>query len=201
LKGISTIILLTVCLLTGCTPTNTISEGKKNIENDNSTIETVDNISVVTPINSKYEFTYLEDLTDDKLQKYNHFLEDGNINHLSDFTPEQIVLIFMNLILNHNDDRLYELVFDNGQLPSLEIFSDEYDKYLSSYFNDEYLKYRFFDSIGVVEETRGMEDVTVKIEMKYGFTTHSVAYGLKKDNNVWKMDLYHLVEKFKKENE
>jgi hypothetical protein len=148
-------------------------------------------------VNRHDEFTYLEDLPNDKMEKYNGFLKDGDVNHLIEFTPEQIVLIFMNLIYDHNVERLYALLYDNGKLPSLEQFKDEYH-YYSSIFDDEYLKYRFYDSISAVEETKKPEEMAVKINMVYGSTTHSVAYGLRKEKNVWKMDFYHLVEKFNK---
>jgi hypothetical protein len=156
--------------------------------------------ATAAPIDHDYEFTYLEEMPEDKVEKYNAFLKDGNLQHLTEFTPEQMVLIFMNLILQHNVEGLYALIYNNGHLPSLEEFKDEYYIY-SSIFDEDYLKYRFYDSIGVVEETKDTEEVVVKIDMIYGTTTHSVAYGLKKENNVWKLDLYHIVEKAKKENE
>jgi hypothetical protein len=92
------ILLAFPLIITGCIPANTFGEKEKKIENEKNSILIVENRSATKLIDSNNEFTYLEDLTMDKLDKFNLFLEDGNINHLTDFTPEQTVLIFMNLI-------------------------------------------------------------------------------------------------------
>lgn len=199
MKRIFLIVLLGVFLIaTGCTSVNTINDKEKKIENEISLTKIIKNSPVTPIIDNKYDFTYLEELPEDKVERYNFFLEDGNTNHLTDFTPEQIVLIYMNLVLENKVDKLYALTYDNGQLPSLDKFINEYDQYLSPYLNEDYLKYRFYDSIAVDKETRKKEELVVKIKIIYGITTQGVTYGLKKDNNVWKMDLYHLVEESKR---
>lgn len=151
-------------------------------------------------IENKYEFTYLEDLQEEKLEKYGQFLNDGNTNHLIDFTPEQIVLIYMNLVMNDNFDRIYALTYDEGQLPSLDVFKDEYTMFLSNGLKDNYLQYRFYDSIKIDENSKIEDDIaTVVITIGFGSTRQSVAYGLKKEENIWKMGLYHLIEDSKKD--
>ena len=198
MNRINLIIFMVISLITaGCTLTD-----KKAMQNENEirSIKIGDNSRLTPSIDNKYEFTYLEALPVDKLEKYNLFLKDGNTNHLIDFMPKQIVLICMNLVLKHDVDKIYALTYNNGQLPSLDIFTIEYDKYLSPHLEEDYLKYRFYDSITVDEETRKPEELTVLIKISYGNTTQSVAYGLKKDGDVWKMGLYHLVEDAKKGN-
>lgn len=200
LKRIFSIVLMGVLLITiGCTPVNTISNEEK--ENEVSSLEILENNSVDTLLNSKYEFTYLEELPMEKLEKYNLFLKDGETYHLRDFTPEEIVLIFTNLVMKHEVDKIYSLTYNNGQLPSIDIFRNEYDLYLSHYLEEDYLKYRFYDSISVNEETKKEDMVVVQMEIIYGNSTWIKTHALKKDGNVWKMDLYHLVEKLKNDKE
>jgi hypothetical protein len=186
-------------LTPGCTPTHTTSGNEKKDEKVISKPKINEVGSVTTHIDNKYGFTYLEGLPVNKLEKFNLFLKDGNTNHLTDFTPEQIVLIYMNLVMEHKVEKLYALTYDNGHLPSIEVFNNEYDKYLSGHLEEDYLKYRFYDSIKVSEETRKKEELVVQIEIIFGSQTQIVAYGIKKERDVWKLDLYPLVEMAKKE--
>jgi hypothetical protein len=151
------------------------------------------------PFTKKSEFTYLEEISDKKLEKYDLFLKDGFIHHLTEFTPEEIVLIYMNLVFEHNVERLHTLIYDNGQLPPVDPFRDEYDGKISNSLEQDYLKFRFYDSIEVVEETKKADDLSVQLKIVFGKTTHIVAYGLKKQDDVWKMDVYPWYEKLKSE--
>jgi hypothetical protein len=197
LKRFFSVVLIGVSLITtGCSVT-TISDKGEKPKKEIGSLKTNENSPVTPIIDNKYDFTYLEKLPVEKLEKYNLFLEDGNTNHLTDFKPEQIVLIYMNLVLKHNVDKLYALTYDNGQLPSLDIFINEYDYYLSPLLNDDYLTYRFYDAISVDKATRKKDELVVKMDIMYGTTTQGITYNLKKDNDVWKMDLYHLVEEQK----
>ncbi|WCN36343.1 hypothetical protein [Aneurinibacillus uraniidurans] len=199
MKRIVPIMLSSVFLLTtGCTPVNKTNDKEIKSETKDSQKKSDKNSSVNTSVDRKHDFTYLEQLPKDKLETYNQFLEDGNLDHLTDFTPEQIVLLYMNLVLKHETDKIYALTYNNGQLPSLDRFKDEYDHYLSEYLNEDYLAYRFYDSISVDEETRKKDSLVVQIKITYGTTTRVVNYGLKREQNVWKLDLYHLVKDSKK---
>ncbi|WP_316572075.1 hypothetical protein [Neobacillus sp. YIM B06451] len=194
------IILLCGSLTTtGCSPNNAIRE--KEIKSKNVIIpeKIIQNKPVTTLLDNRYDFTYLENLPEDKLVEYNRFIQSGNTNHLIEFTPEQIVMVFMNLVFNHNVDRIYDITYNDGNLPSLEIFINEYREYLSPQLEDNYLKFRFYDAIRVDENTKKEEELAVVIEISYGTSKHSVAYALKKEKNIWKMRLYNIVEQSKKE--
>ncbi|BAU28017.1 hypothetical protein DFP93_10192 [Aneurinibacillus soli] len=196
MREIFAIILLGVFLVTaGCTSFNKTSGKEIKSEAEVNQKKTEKNSPVNTSIGREHDFTYLEQLPNDKVEKYNQFLKDGDVTHLTDFTPEQIVLIYMNLVLRQDVDKIYLLTYDNGQLPSLATFENKYDQYLSQHLTDNYLKYRFYDSISVDEKTRKKEDVAVQIKIIYGSITEVMIYGLKKEKNVWEMDLYHLVGK------
>jgi hypothetical protein len=201
LKRLYLIFLISFSLLiTGCTPAHTTS-GKEKKDEKVISKPKIDEVGPVTTyFDNKYVFTYLEGLPVNKLEKFNLFLKDGNINHLTDFTPEQIVLIYMNLVLEHKVDKLYALTYDNGHLPSLEVFNNEYDGYLSGHLEEDYLKYRFYDSIKVSEKTRKKEELVVQMEIIFGSQSQIVAYGLRKERDVWKLDLYPLLERAKKMN-
>lgn len=195
MSRIFSIVLLSISLtLIGCTPVNNISEKELKSEGENEISPHAESSPRVTVIDNNDDFTYLEEFSEYELEKYSLFLTDGNTEHLKDFTPEQIVLTFMNLVLEHNVEKIYALTYDDGNLPLLDVFKDEYDEYLSPYLQDDYLKFRFYDSVSVDEDTREEDALAVQLKITFGGSTQILVYGLKKDQNVWKMELYHLVE-------
>lgn len=100
----------------------------------------------------------------------------------------------MNLVLEHEVDKIYGLIYDDGNLPSQDVFIEEYNEYLSPYLLQEYLKFRYYDSVSVDEDTREEDELAVQVKIMFGSNTEILIYGLKKDQNIWKMGLYHLVE-------
>ncbi|MFJ7736627.1 hypothetical protein ACIQ2D_09805 [Lysinibacillus sp. NPDC097287] len=154
-----------------------------------------------TPVASKidrdYDFTYLEDLPSDKLEKYQEFLENEKTSSLIGFTPEEIVLIHMNLVFEHNIGKLYAIIYDGGQLPPLEQFKNEYDQYLSHDFMDDYLIYRFYDSITIHQETSTENITIVQMDNRIGSSKYVKAFALVKENDIWKIDVYPLIEDLK----
>ena len=151
----------------------------------------------IAQIDRNYEFTYLEDLPEDKLEKYHVFLNNGDTNNLRDFTPEEMVLIYENLVFEHNTDKLYALTYDGGQLPPFEQFNSEYDQYLSSRFKQEYLMYRYYDSISIDQKASTDDIKVVRLDIKFGNTSFGRTSALKHENEIWKLDVYHLVEELK----
>jgi hypothetical protein len=51
--------------------------------------------------------------------------------------------------------------------------------------------YRYYESIKVDENTAEENNVTVIVTAGVGTTTHSLALCLQKEDNVWKLDIYH----------
>lgn len=198
MKRIFPIVLFSLSLITtGCTSVHPLSDKEEKSKHESNPATTTETIPAKSIVDNKYEFTYLEKLPVDKIEKYNLFLEDGSTNHLTDFTPDQIVLIYMNLVLKHEVRKIYALTYNNGQLPSLDTFSNEYERYLHNDLDEDYLMYRFYDSIGIETKTKDVQ--VVKLEISYGSTIRGITYALLKEDNVWKMDLYHLIKKAKKE--
>lgn len=148
-------------------------------------------------IDREYDFTYLEDLPDDKLEKYHVFLNNGDTNSLRDFTPEEMVLIYENLVLEHDTDKLYALTYDGGQLPPFEQFNNEYNQYLSAYFMEDYLKYRYYDLIAIDQQASTEDVKIVRLDIKFRNNTFGRTSALKQENEIWKLDVYHLVKELK----
>ncbi|KOS69777.1 hypothetical protein AEA09_07445 [Lysinibacillus contaminans] len=149
-------------------------------------------------IDRQYDFSYLEDLPNDKLEKYHEFLNNGDTKSLKDFTPEEIVLIHMNLVFEHNTSKLYALTYDGGKLPPFEQFNTEYNQYLSADFIQDYLMFRYYDSISVNLKESTQDLKIVQLEIIFGSNTYGITFALKQENGIWKIDVYHLVEVLKR---
>ncbi|MFJ7954059.1 hypothetical protein ACIQZG_21385 [Lysinibacillus sp. NPDC096418] len=151
-------------------------------------------IPVTSKIDREFDFTYLEELPSDKLEKYEEFLENGKTSSLINFTPEEMGLIHMNLIFEHNISKLYAITYDNGQLPTFEQFNNEYEQYLSHDFMKDYLQYRFYDSISIQRETSNGNLTIVQIDTRLGSSKYVKTFALVKENDIWKTDYYHLIK-------
>lgn len=156
-------------------------------------------LPVTSKIDREFDFTYLEELPSDKLEKYEEFLENGKTSSLIGFTPEEMVLIHMNLIFEHNISKLYAITYDNGQLPTFEQFNNEYEQYLSHDFMKDYLLYRFYDSISIQQETSNGNLTIVQIDTTLGSSKYVKTFALVKENDIWKTDYYHLIKNLKSE--
>lgn len=148
--------------------------------------------------NNHKEFSYLNELPQKQLKEYELFANDREVSHLTEFTPEQIVLIYIHSAALGDVDSIYALTFDDGSLPEFEEFKTQYFNYLHVRDLDTALMYRYYNSIAVKEETVKQDELVVALEASIGTFTSSVVFGLKKDNNLWKMDIYHLIKHFKK---
>lgn len=74
MRLIFSIVLLSVSLtLIGCTPVNSISEKEIKSEKKISPIKNIESTTSVSLIDNKDDFTYLEELSENELEKYNLF--------------------------------------------------------------------------------------------------------------------------------
>ncbi|WP_409291238.1 hypothetical protein [Peribacillus sp. SCS-37] len=146
-------------------------------------------------------FSYLNDLPNDKMKSYQLFINDHNISHLQEFSPEQIVLIYLHSISEGLDDDLYLLTYNGGSLPDPEVYKTEYDKYLSQRDKDMVFKYRNFDTIEKVEANEKADEKAVVIKVRFGIFSDGTVFPLKREEGIWKMDAYYILKYFKsKEN-
>ena len=77
-------------------------------------------------------------------------------------------------------------------------FRKDYFEYMKNSESETAVHYRYYDSIKVDEHTAEENKVTVLITAGVGSITHSLALGLEKEDQVWKLDIYHLIKEYKK---
>lgn len=199
-KSICFLSLLLLFTLVGCTPTNeTESLKQRTVELENENNELRSELDKLQNDEAVEDFTYLEGLTEDEFEQYSNFLQSGDSRQLNDFSPEKIVLIFLELVMEHNDNRIYALTYDHGNLPSLETFKEEYNQYLAYDYELDYLSFRYYDEVYVDEAASDEDFKAVRLSISFGSQTFIKVFPLRKDNKSWKMDNYHLVEEAKLE--
>ncbi|WP_441880774.1 hypothetical protein [Paenibacillus sp. 2TAB26] len=183
------IVIFSICivLLTGC------------FESDIKTTEFNQKKVDITEIKEAPNkgFSYLEQLPAERIKEYELFVKDRDTSHLQRFSPEQIVLIYMHSVAIADTAAIYALTYNDGLLADPERFRKDYNEYVLNTEQEVALKYRYYDSIQINEETAEENSVIVVITVSLGSSTSSVGYGLKKEEHVWKMDIQHFIEDFK----
>lgn len=152
-------------------------------------------------IDRDYDFTYLEELPEEKRVLYEEFLSNGNMNHIKTFTPEEMVLIMMNLIFENKFDKLYTITYNNNELPDKEIFIAEYIDYLLDEDIENYLMYRYYDSISLDKETSTESIAVVQLDIIFGSSHYRKIFSLLKEDDIWKVDIYNYVKEKKAKSE
>ncbi|KMY33260.1 hypothetical protein ACZ11_09540 [Lysinibacillus xylanilyticus] len=148
-----------------------------------------------------YDFTYLEELTEEKRKLYEEFLSNGNINSLKTFTPEEMVLIMMNLIFENNFDKLYAITYNNNELPDKQTFIAEYIDYLLDEDIQNYLMYRYYDRISLDKDSSTESIAIVHLEIIFGSAHYLRVYPILKEDGMWKVDLYNYMKEKKAKSE
>ncbi|GAB0168126.1 hypothetical protein LSPCS325_15630 [Lysinibacillus sp. CTST325] len=197
------IMIVSSLMLLACS-----EEKTKAGESSESTVVTTHSVQHVeeskqTPptIDKHYDFTYLEKLLEEKRALYEDFLKKGNINSLKTFTPEEMVLIMMNSIFEHNFDKLYAITYNNNELPDKETFKAEYIDYLLDEDIQNYLMYRYYDSISLNKESSTESIAIVQLEIIFGSSHYLKTYALLKEDGMWKVDLYNYIKEKKAKSE
>ncbi|MBG9456016.1 hypothetical protein ABE61_18365 [Lysinibacillus sphaericus] len=136
-------------------------------------------------------------MPEEKRALYEEFLSNGNINSLKTFTPEEMVLIMMNLIFENKFDKLYAITYNNNELPDKETFIAEYIDYLLDEDIQNYLMYRYYDSISVDKETSTESIAVVQLDIIFGSSHYRKIFSLLKEDDIWKVDIYNYVKEKK----
>ncbi len=166
------------------------------------TIQHVEESKSTTPvIDRNYDFTYLEELTEEKRKLYEEFLNNGNITSLKPFTPEEMVLIMMNLIFENNFDKLYVITYNNNELPDKQTFIAEYIDYLLDEDIQNYLMYRYYDRISLDKDSSTESIAIVHLEIIFGSAHYRKIYPILKEDGMWKVDLYNYMKEKKAKSE
>lgn len=143
------------------------------------------------------KFSYLKQLSIEKQEAFTRFEEERKRSYLSNFTPEDMVLVYLYCLSVGDPDLLYEITFNGGQLPDKDKFREDYFEYAMTYDSETAVHYRYYDSIKVDESTSEENKVTVLVTVSIETTTHTLALSLQKEDQIWKMDIYHLIKEYK----
>ncbi|QHW33688.1 hypothetical protein GZH47_24745 [Paenibacillus rhizovicinus] len=192
--------LVMVSMISGCFENDNSRDEEKSITSLQAAAEeqvevpqtNPNNIDVTKKKNRK--FSYLEQLPLAKQEALISYIADKDLSHLYDFTPEEMVLAYLYGISIGDPDFIYTITYNGGKLPDPDEFRQDYFKYEMNDDAETALKYRFYDSIKVDDSTAKENNVTVLITVSVESFTHSLALGLQKEDRIWKLDVYHLME-------
>lgn len=195
MKRLSMVLLTLIAALqlTGCRDQG--SAENINSQNSSSMMEASLNEST----SKEVVFSYLEQLTLDKQEVFELFRTERDLELLSDFTPEDMVIVYLHCSSINDPDLLYAITYNGGMLPDQETFRNEYFEYALTDSSDTAVRYRYYDSIEAEPETTEDDTRTVHVTVSVGTITNSMALGLQKEDNIWKLDIYHLIEDYKKQ--
>ncbi|GIP45455.1 hypothetical protein J45TS6_39140 [Paenibacillus sp. J45TS6] len=194
------LILLMMSLLSACWKSD---NSEKPIETslENQTKGQTEVSSTMTNItdyqNSNERFSYLKQLSLEKQEAFNRFTIERDLQELNKFTPEDMVLVYLYCISIGDPDLIYEITYDGGYLPNKDVFREDYFDYVMIHDLERAIQYRYFDSIKVEESTAEENQVTVLITVVLESSTYSLALGLKKEDQIWKLDIYHSIKEYK----
>ncbi|MFJ6210274.1 hypothetical protein [Lysinibacillus sp. NPDC092081] len=200
---ILSVIVVSSIMLIACSEVKTKSgESPGPTADTNDTVQHVEDSKSTPPVSDRdYDFTYLEEFTKEKRDLYEEFLGNGNINSLKTFTPEEMVLIMMNLVFEHNFDKLYAITYNNYELPDKETFIAEYINYLLDEQIQDYLMYRYYNNISLDKETSTENIAIVQLDIIFGSSHYRKIFALLKEDGMWKVDLYNYMKEKKAKSE
>ena len=142
------------------------------------------------------EFSYVSGLSEEHLASYELFNQDKDVQHLREFQADEMLLVYMDLIVKSDTEGIYAITAQTDILPELDVFQKEYEEYLHESNIDTVFTYRFFDSI-TVKETENADRVLVELTVHLGANTTTVLYELIKEDELWKLMVYEQIEYFK----
>ncbi|MFC9540052.1 hypothetical protein ACFTQ7_09245 [Lysinibacillus sp. NPDC056959] len=204
LRSLLLSVMIVSCLmLIACSEVKTkTEESPKSTVVTNHSIQHEEESKQKPPIIDRdYDFTYLEELPEEKRVLYDEFLSNGNMNSIKTFTPEEMVLIMMNLIFENKFDKLYAITYNNNELPDKETFIAEYIDYLLDEDKQNYLMYRYYDSISLDKETSTESIAVVQLDIIFGSSHYLKVFSLLKEDDIWKVDIYNYVKEKKAKSE
>lgn len=197
------VIIVACLMLIGCSEVKTkTGESPESAGVTNHSIQHVEESKPTLQVfDRNYDFTYLEEITEEKRNLYEEFLKKGNTNSLKTFTPEEMVLIMMNLIFENNFDKLYAITYNNNELPDKQTFISEYIDYLLDEDIQNYLMYRYYDNISLDKETSTESIAFVQLDIIFGSSHYRKVFPLLKEDEMWKVDIYNYLKEKKAKSE
>jgi hypothetical protein len=199
--GLVLLVLVIISLVSACSSGNTDKAIRSEtpveaLEKDQVKKSFINDINT-NPVEEYVEkFSYLKQLSLEKQEAFTRFKSERNLQDLYNFNPEDMVLIYLYCLSIGDPDLIYEITFNGGQLPDQDKFRKDYFEYAMNYDSETAVHYRYYDSIKVDESTAEDNKVTVLITVSIETTTQSMALGLQKEDQVWKLDIYHLIKEY-----
>lgn len=141
-----------------------------------------------TSTSTSTEFSYVADLSLEKREAYQAFLNDGEIRHLQTFSPEEMLLIMFDLVEEPRMDALYAITYSNDAFPTKELFEQYYTDSLAGDLLVTYFMYRFFDRI-VINESSTPDLQVVQLKISVGSQRYIKTYALQQQEGIWKVHL------------
>ncbi|PWV89343.1 hypothetical protein DFQ01_14815 [Paenibacillus cellulosilyticus] len=197
--GFVLLVLAMMSFVSACSSTNETTRTEAPVETlENDQVKASHHYDINTnPVEEHVEkFSYLKQLSEEKQEAFTQFKVDWNLNTLTNFTPEDMMLIYLYCISIGDPDLIYAITFNGGQLPDQDKFREDYFEYVMNYDSEIAMHYRYYDSIRVDESTAEENKVAVVITVSLENSTQSMALGLQKEDQVWKLDIYHLIKSY-----
>lgn len=199
------LIILVLAMMTLMSACRMSSENSEKPVGSSVEDQTKDQIEVPSTLtkksnnrNSDEKFSYLKQLSMEKQKAFNRFTSEKNLQELYSFTPEDMVLVYLHCISIGDPDLIYEITYNGGYLPNnKDKFRQDYFDYVMNHDSEIAIHYRYFDSIEVEESTAEENQVTVLVTVGLESITHSLALGLRKEDQIWKLDIYHSIKDYK----
>ncbi|WP_314591744.1 hypothetical protein [Paenibacillus terrigena] len=197
--GLVLLVLAMISLISACSSTDKTMRTEASVEAlEKDQVKKSFNNAINTNPGEEYveKFSYLKQLSLEKQEAFTRFKVERNLQNLYNFTPEDMVLIYLYCISIGDPDLIYAITFNGGQLPDQDKFRKDYFEYVMNYDSETAVHYRYFDSIKVDESMAEENKVTVLITVSIETTTHSMALGLQKEDQVWKLDIYPMIKEY-----
>ncbi|KQL33702.1 hypothetical protein [Psychrobacillus sp. FJAT-21963] len=132
-------------------------------------------------------------MSEEELKSYELFGKEYDTNYLKGFSPEKIILIYIHSAVIDDIEAIYSLTYIDGELPDFDTFKEKYYKNLNISNLEIALDFRYYDSIKIKQEDSN--GILVELMVNYGRYTVSTLMGLKKENDIWKIELSDLFKK------
>ncbi|QOR64983.1 hypothetical protein IM538_14160 [Cytobacillus suaedae] len=207
MKQLMSVVLTVIILfLVGCNNDKSVIEEHQNqlkeLENEIAELKGIVKEQEKTINDQNKEFSYLNDLTKEEVELYEQFTQDKNPQHLLGISPEKILLVYYHSVVIGDVEAIYSLIYDDGTLPDLSTFRQKY--YKEGLYNSEQestVDFRYYNSIKVREDNKKENEVVVEMNVSLGIFQSTIVYMLKKQNDIWKIDILHLMENFEEKKE
>ncbi|UCZ55058.1 hypothetical protein LGQ02_10170 [Bacillus shivajii] len=132
------------------------------------------------------KFSYIGELSEEELRKYESFANDKDIEHLKDFSPEKITLVYFHSAVIDDIEATYALTYDGGLLPDdFSTFKSKYYENVMKFNSEKALEFRYYDSIDIYKgDSENSDELRVDMRVSYGYFTASLIQGKKGRRNL-----------------